>query len=347
MRTVDAEHDAETIATTLAALTRELERALVTCVWTQWKLIGGTAAARRPALVASPIDPEAVLLASLGLLEAEPRLIDVLRGWVRANAARVSVQRVRNLTPHYAHLATEDGQRRLAWLAQIARTEAKDARWRGLATAATVAPDEFATAQRASRPRTKSPPPELRPTDPPHLMLRLRLGLGVGIKADVIAFLLGQGGAWRTVREIARALTYTVAPVRSALDDLAAAAFIDRRLGHPVRYGTSAARWQALLGGAIADSGWGCWDERFRFGAEWLAWARAPRLVPLTPYVFSVQARELFARHRGAFGSWEVQSERTGGDTDAMLDAVARDVGGFSDALRTPGAATGAGGRGV
>lgn len=319
-------------AASLAAMARVLEDAAVSCVWTQWMLLGGTAAAQAPAHSVPPIDPEALLLASLGLLDAEPRLADVLHGWIRSNAATVSVQRLRNLIPHYAHLSAADGQQRLGWLAQIAYKDAKDARWRGLATAGTALPR--VAGLEAPRTRMKSPPPPLRPTEPHHRMLRLRLGFGVGIKADVIAFLLGQEGAWHPIREIAGALTYTSAPVRRALEDLAIAAFIERQEGHPVRYGVMGSRWHALLGASSFAPGWGRWDERFRFVADWLTWARAPRPVEITAYILSVQARDTFARHRAAFGAREALAHLAGAETSAVIEATAREIDSFSEALR-------------
>ncbi len=315
---------------TLAALTRDLEDAFVACAWTQWKLLGGTAAARKPAGPVAPIDPEALLLASLTLRDLEPRLADVMRDWLRANAGLISVQRLRNLAPHYASLEADDGRARLGWLAQVALTEAKDARWRGLASRSPAV-----AAGAMGRARAKSPPPAMRPTESHQLLLRLRLGLGVGIKADVVAFLLGRSADWHTIRDIARALTYTPAPLRRALEDLANAAFIDRRLGHPVRYAVDPARWQGLLALDGASRAWGSWDERFRFAAGWMTWARAPRRSPLTAYVFSVQARALRAEHREVFGAAESVIERAGAETALVLTEIVREVGVFSASLRT------------
>lgn len=324
-------HGIGSVATRLQALTDDLAEAFVDCVWTQWTLLGSTAAARRRPGAAPPIDPEALLLASLIVRDREPRLDDVMRGWLHANAALVSVQRLRNLAPHYAGLADGSGRERLRWLAQVALTEAKDARWRGLA-AAEGAPVADAASVRA---RAKTAPPALRPTAAHHLMLRLRLGLGVGIKADVVAFLLGQRGAWHPIRDITLALAYTSAPLRRALDDLADGEFIERRRGHPVRYRAVHARWQVLL--ALRDDGaaWGAWDARFRFASAWLAWARAPRAVALTEYVFSVEARALLTRHRDAFGFGAITAELAGADTPRVLLEIAAEVGAFAGALRT------------
>lgn len=302
-------------------LTGDLEDALLERVWSQWMLLGATAAGRRPSRPMAQIDPEALLLASLLLREREPRLDDVLRGWLRSNAALVSVQRVRNLAPHYANLRDSAGQQQLAWLAHLALTEGKDARWRALAASAPVM-IAMQSSLESSRARSKSPPPALQPTEPHTLLLRLRLGLGVGIKADVVAFLLGRNDDWHTIRGISDALTYTLAPMRRALEDLANAAFIDRRSGHPVRYRVTPSRWQELLALPASGFEWGGWDERFRFAADWLAWAHTPRQVALTDYVCSVEARALFGRHEAALERTDDAPSPAGIGTQSALRAI-------------------------
>lgn len=278
-------------STWLDEITQELTAAWLRCVWTQWGLLGGTAGGARPTHPVAAIDPEALLLASLDLLDAEPRLADVLRGWLRANAPLVSVQRLRNLATTRSAFATSRGAGRLAWLAEVARVEAKDARWRLLARS-TTSGEEFAPPTRG-----KSPPPPLRPTEGHHLLLRLRLGFGVGVKADVLALSLSRLTVWSSIREVATTLGYSNAPVRRALDDLATGGFLDRRPGHPVRYRADVARWESLLGAQGLSVGWGEWDARFRFAANWIAWAEASARHPASAYALSVQARALLATH--------------------------------------------------
>lgn len=315
------------VASMLQELTNELETASLARVWSQWMLLGATAGGRRPSRPAAQIDPEALLHASLLLRGREPRLDDVLRGWLHANAGLVSVQRVRNLAPHYAHLREASGTEALAWLAQAALTQGKDVRWRALAASS---PMTAAFSARA-RSRAKSPPPALQPAEPHQLQLRLRLGLGVGIKADVVAFLMGRNEGWHSIRTIADTLTYTVMPTRRALDDLANAGFIERRAGRPAQFRADPSRWQGLL--ALPEGGysWGGWDERFRFVSDWLTWARKPRRVELTDYVFSVEARELLARHSDVFA--QPMTVYVGKEPDVLLAHISNAVRSFSAAL--------------
>lgn len=285
----------ETVLRELSTFTDELEAALLDRVWRQWALVGAGAAAARPDGSVAPIDPEALLLASLGLLDAEPRLVDVIHGWIRANARLISVQRLRNLAPHYATLTTTDGAARLAWLAQVARVEAKDARWRSLSGRSTAVPA-------ALRPRGKSAPPPLEPRGGHQLVLRMRLGFGVGIKADVLSVLLSPPDDWMTIRELADALTYTPAPVRRALDDLTASAFVDRDTARPVRYRVDPARWRPLLGEDAAAAPWVSWDARYRFVVDWGTWARSDRGPKQSAYAVVVAAREVLQRHGRTLG---------------------------------------------
>ena len=68
------------------------------------------------------VDPEALVLASLVLLDQERRLGDLL-----------SVQRMKNLTADYPEPVRAPLAHRVAWFATVARDVGKDLRWRSLA----------------------------------------------------------------------------------------------------------------------------------------------------------------------------------------------------------------------
>jgi hypothetical protein len=70
-----------------------LREAAVRAAWTQWGAIFTFAASPRPAHAI--VDPEALLLASLGLTEQEPRLRRVLDVWAQYGARLLSVQRTK------------------------------------------------------------------------------------------------------------------------------------------------------------------------------------------------------------------------------------------------------------
>ncbi|MEO7521356.1 MAG: hypothetical protein ABIW79_06020 [Gemmatimonas sp.] len=132
-------------------------------------------------------------------------------------------------------------------------------------------------------------------------MLQLRLGFGVGVKADLIAFLLASGEQPATVRDIAEATGYTVAAVRRAADDLATARLTESRDGQPAGYRATYEAWAPLLGLRDRPQRWAHWHERFQFATALLHWADAARERPLSVYAFGAHGRDLLERHRPAF----------------------------------------------
>jgi len=78
-------------------------------------------------------------------------------------------------------------------------------------------------------------------------MLRLRLGMGVGIKADVLSFLLGRVGGHATIQEIAQATHYYGRAVRRAVEELAAAGFVQSRSTAPASFRVDMSKWHYVL----------------------------------------------------------------------------------------------------
>lgn len=276
------------IATELAD---DLRSATLDHVWRQWKAVGGTVSSN--VVARAIIDPEALLLMSLWMLEHERRLADVVWSWVSVNSPLLSLQRLRNLR---ADFPTEVA-RRLTGLARVRVEEARDHRWKAL---------QKGTAETLSERSGKVRAVNVRPGVWACLVLQLRLGLGVGIKADVLAYLLGTSTAapsWAGVASIADALGYTNAAVRRAADDLARARFIRlldtseseqpaRRMfsGHP---GT----WMNVLGVTPAQPGWGYWRERYTLVVEILTSLARFERKQLTSYAMDVESRDILKRH--------------------------------------------------
>ena len=157
-------------------ITAGLLAATVDLLWRQWRAIGG-AAAGGPAR--AQVDLEVLCLASLTLEPHEPRLWDAMADWIRLGSTLVSVQRLTNLSASFPR-----GAERLPELGRVAIDEAKDARWRSL---------DHSPARRAARARK---PVKSRTAGPslvsgPALVLRLRSAFGIGVKADLIAYVLG------------------------------------------------------------------------------------------------------------------------------------------------------------
>ncbi len=163
----------------VASAITAVREAAARAAWTQWGAIFTFAASQRPA--SAIVDPEALVLASFALSGHEPRLWRVARIWARFAARLLSVQRVKNLARRFPTSVND----RLSEFAQLAVVHGSDQRWRSIAR---------------DSPPTKSADrrePEATPVleGGPPLMLRLRLGFGVGIKADVVSHLVGLAGA--------------------------------------------------------------------------------------------------------------------------------------------------------
>ena len=101
--------------------------------------------------------------------------------------------------------------------------------------------------------------------EPAALLLRLRLGFGVGARADLLGFLLGSLHGWATVREISAATTYTAAAVRRATDAMQVARLLHLSEGPPTAYGADRDAWSELLGLENGLPPWRNWHEQFAF----------------------------------------------------------------------------------
>jgi len=126
----------------------------------------------------------------------------------------------------------------------------------------------------------------------PPLMLRLRLGIGVGIKPDVIAYLIGVAGGRQPVQLIARATAYHGRAVRRALEELAAAGFVETRPTAPVSYRVDARKWAVLLAMNPDNApAWRSWAAMYSFVAALDEWSR--KLPSESDFVLASEARDI------------------------------------------------------
>ena len=241
----------------------ELERATLFAVWSQWRAIGASVNATPATMI---VDPEALILMSLFAEDREPRLRDILYAWIERNAALLSVRRLRTLADMYPPSVTE----RLGEFAPVAARLAKHPRWAALTGDRDhqESPMEHFTTARATEPALEAPPA---------LMLRMRAALGVGAKADVLTYLLGQVARSRpdstTVRAIAKATRYTTVATRSALQDLTSARFILGSDERPMTFVAPQHSWEGLLDIAFAKlPRWWPWNQIYALACEYLDW---------------------------------------------------------------------------
>jgi hypothetical protein len=258
-----------------------LREALLEAVWAQWRGLGNWGGQGKPAL--SIVDPEALVLGSLWLEPAERRLWRILRVWAQVGARWLSVQRLKNLSPSYPD-EVRAGLNKFAW---ECLNVGGDPRWKPLAKG-----PRSETVLKGSELEAS---PEFR--TPAALLLRLRVGLGVGVKADVLAFLLGRAGGKETIGEIAAAVRYHRRAVQRAVDELVAAGFLLALATAPASYRAPLPGWGALMDFGDDPPLWRYWHQLFGFGA---ALDRAAREVAgKSLYLQSSQGRDVVEEHRG------------------------------------------------
>ncbi len=274
--------------------------------------MGGATHHRATALV----DPEALVLMSLVLAPGEPHLGDRLGDWIVRNSDLLSVQRIGNLVTRYPPKV----RARLAAVARSAIDEGKDHRWMSLAQSS-------ASTLERRQPQSRSADARLLVVRPA-LVLRLRLAFGVGIKADILSFLLGADPPqlFTSIAAVAMATGYTVPAVRKAAKDLVDARFIEQRVDTRVEIRALQTGWEGILG-APAFAAWRGWNERFVCVAAFLERADAARAHPLTPHVLATRGMAFLQSHAGAFrwlGAWKFPREGDSsiGDPVAFADAV-------------------------
>ncbi len=276
---------------TATELANELRTATIDYLWRQWKAVGATASVSHPARVI--VDPEALILMSLWLVQHEQRLADIVWSWTSINSSLLSIQRLRNLQPLFP---AETGQN-LSSLAALQVRESKDVRWKSL-----KGPKGSLLAPRQGKVRAVRSRLDSWAT----LMLQLRLGMGVGVKADVLTFLLGNSSVtpdWTSVAMIADALKYTTTAVRRAADDLARARFIrvlgtaESKISPHRMFSGQASAWGSMLGISTNQPGWGYLLERFLFVVELLTWLDREAVKPTSPYARNVRARDILTKH--------------------------------------------------
>jgi hypothetical protein len=263
--------------------------AAVGACWAQWAALGAPVASAGRPLPSSLIDIEALVILSARAAERERRLLDLVAWWARVGSALTSVQRFGSLVDAFPP-STRAGALVFAALAEAAG----DRRWsrhvdRGaeLPTVRDKGVDAPSLAGECA------------------LWLRLRAGLGVGAKADTIAYLLGTHDAWASVRDISRATGYSTVAIRTATSEMVIAGFIRTTGDRPARFAAPSASWAGLLalaGEPRVAPRWHAWSEIFAFllgVGEWAAAVAAPD--PPGRHVLASRARDQMERYSTAF----------------------------------------------
>lgn len=284
----------------ISTLRDEFRGLLVDFAWGQWGQMGVAAQSdRRDAWAA---DPEALLLLSFEVGRDEPRLVEEVLDWLAVNERLISVQRLRNL-------AADDDDRALVeaalgWLGQ-SRSRPRLATRRK----AEGEPQPFF---RGSRLRAKEPDPAflaqgfLKPaaersgkSQPPDLNLpinfafRLRLLLGIGVRAEVARALLTVDAGRINAQALAAYTSYTKRNVQEAVASFAAGGLVTSWfIGNEYQYEVSRDRWAEFLGLETLPRH-EAWPELFHAWRLTLRWLIDIADEDLSDYMLLSRARTL------------------------------------------------------
>ncbi|MEZ6038493.1 MAG: helix-turn-helix domain-containing protein [Planctomycetota bacterium] len=263
----------------------------------RWRSVGKAESLGPPDTPRAMVDPEALVLASLALRTDELRLDDMLL-WIAEESNLLSTQRIAALLRDQPAGIGRD----LAWFA--ARCRVGDARWTRLA--------EGASDERRGRPGKSMPTLSLQRDAA--FVLRMRSGLGVGIKADVIALLTGlrsaanQHAGGVSVADLVAILGYSSAATRQAVEQMARAGFVDRIESRPARYriGSMSPGFvvrDAHAPGHLLAPPWGYAAQAFAILIACDRLARDARIAEASATVQASRLRDLYERF-APYWSW-------------------------------------------
>jgi hypothetical protein len=240
----------------ISTLSHRLSDQLVAFAWEEWSQMGLLATPHRHSPWAQ--DPEALIVFTLEIARAEPRLFDELLDWILTNESLLSVRRLRAMCIDETDRALTEAA--LAWLTRQ-RPRARLRNPAPLAAPATLEPlfrpdiqvgnadEDFASAGFSRPPLSpshKSRQPD--PKAPINLAFRLRQILGVGIRAEVVRILLSKEAPWINAQTLARSTGYAKRNVHDALAGLSAAGVVSAlTVGGEQRYTADHPAWAALL----------------------------------------------------------------------------------------------------
>jgi hypothetical protein len=286
-----------------STLSRRLSDQLIAFAWDEWAQMGLLATPHRRSPWAQ--DPEALIVFTLEVARAEPRLFDELMDWMLVNEPLLSVRRLR------AMCIDETDRTLLAaalgWIARQ-RPRARLGNRAPSADATTLQPlfrsggpvrepdEDFAAAgwlRPPLRPSHKSSP--LDPMVPINLAFRLRQILGVGVRAEAVRVLLSIDAPWVNAQTLAQSTGYAKRNVHEALAGLSKAGVVSAfAVAGEQRYKANRPAWAALLG---------CSPDEMPPGRDWpqllgalrriLRWSYRPEFATMSDYLLASSARDL------------------------------------------------------
>jgi hypothetical protein len=286
----------------ISELRDDLQRRLAGFLWNEWGQMGVLSSSSQFSPWAA--DPEALLLLTFEVGREEPRLLDEVLDWLVVNERLISVQRLRNLARDEADRALVEavigwlGERRkrprLGAIPMPAERDEPQPFFRN-SQLPVEDPDPAFLAQGFLKPRTqpsgKSQSPAL--NEPIDFAFRLRLLLGIGVRAEAIRVLLTTQAPRIDVQTLALSTGYTKRNVQEAVTALSAAGALNSwEMGNVQRFEASRESWARFLGldrlPQHVD-----WPQLFAAYRKVLRWLADPAHQSLSEYMLASEARSL------------------------------------------------------
>ncbi len=192
-----------------------------------------------------------------------------------------------NLVEKYPALT----KNRLAEFAHIAKLEGKDFRWQTI-----VGADSGPVVRKHEL--WKAYPNFWYPSA---LVLRMRLGIGVGLVSDLLSFLISMRGEWASAKLIAQAIEYSVYSIRRVAHDMASAQLIESTQVKPVQYRIKAEAWYELLDITNEVPSWRFWFQVYAFAVKVINLKESGEWENLSSYLLSTKLRDMVEAHQDAF----------------------------------------------
>lgn len=286
----------------ISELREDIHGRLSSFLWNEWGQMGVLTTASKHSPWAT--DPEALLLLTFEVGREEPRLLDEVLDWLVVNERLISVQRLRNLArdePDRALVEAVIGwlgekrkRPRLGAIPLPAETDEPQPFFRN-SRIPVADPDPAFLAQGFLKPRIqpsgKSQSPDL--NEPINFAFRLRLLLGIGVRAEAMRVLLTTQAPRVDVQTLAVSTGYTKRNVQEGVTALNAAGVLNSlEVGNVQRFEASRESWARFLGldrlPQHVD-----WPQIFAAHRRLLRWLADPAVQSLSEYMLASEARSL------------------------------------------------------
>lgn len=287
----------------ISALRDRLEQGLLEFAWNEWAQLGVLSEVSRPSTWAQDLEP--LLVLSLDVARADPRLFDEILDWLVHNEALLSVRRLRTVARDSPEPTLTEAM--LAWIAQHrpkARFSGQHHRELPGATTRLFFDEDFPIRKPdaaflehgwlrpEAMPTGKAQEPVL--TRPIALGLRLRRMYGPGARAEAMRILLCSDAKELTATAITRSATYTKGNVLEALRGLEDARVVSvDRVGREAHYAVNDHDWATLLRVERPFPTHVAWVQLLGGLGAILAWVRGQAGQEASDYMLGSAARQL------------------------------------------------------